>query len=225
MIRHFKRPMRQTDYQNFDLEFHKTTGGHKVKVRALAGEATHKLVLPFTPAQAQAFVVELENGLAANTIASARVKEWGGNLYEAVFAKDVRAIYKSSLDLINAKGGAGLRLRLHLQDAVELSPLPWEFLYQAATNQFLCLNRQIQRTCRRWKSITKRIKSKLRLAISLPGSLWKSLSLKSLRLRSCRKPCGKPSFISSISSAMVILTRRRTKVYWRLKMKTKPPTT
>jgi len=134
--------MRQADYQNFDLEFHKTENGYKVKARAFAGEATHKLVLPFTPAQAQAFVVELENGLAADTIASARVKEWGGNLYEAVFAKDVRAIYKSSLDLINAKGGTGLRLRLHLQDAVELSHLPWEFLYQAATNQFLCLNRQ-----------------------------------------------------------------------------------
>ncbi len=134
--------MRRIGYQNFDLEFHKTEGGYKVKARSFAGEATQRFVLPFTSAQAQEFVVDLENGLASNTIPSARVKAWGGNLYEAIFANDVRAIYKSSLDLINAKGGSGLRILLHLQDIVELSHLPWEFLYHAATNQFLCHNRQ-----------------------------------------------------------------------------------
>jgi len=127
--------MRKSGYQNFDLEFHKTAGGHRVKARSFAGEATHNLVLPFTPAQAQAFGVDLEKGLAANAIPSERVKVWGGNLYEAIFANAVRAIYKSSLDLINAQSGSGLRIRLHLQDVAELSHLPWEFLYQAATNQ------------------------------------------------------------------------------------------
>jgi len=134
--------MRHSNYQNFDLEFHKTEAGYKVKARSPAGEATHSLTLPFTLAQAQRFIIELENGIAENTGESESVKAWGGNLFEAIFANDVRAIYKSSLDLINAQGGSGLRIRLHLQDVAELSHLPWEFLYQAATNQFLCHSRQ-----------------------------------------------------------------------------------
>lgn len=131
-----------SNYQNFDLEFHKTAAGYKVKARSLAGEATHSLTLPFTLAEAQRFIIELENDIAQNMIASESVKAWGGNLFEAIFANDIRAVYKSSLDLINAQGGSGLRIRLHLQDVVELSHLPWEFLYQAAANQFLCHSRQ-----------------------------------------------------------------------------------
>jgi len=134
--------MIDSNYQNFDLEFHKTAAGYKVKARSLAGETTHPLTLRFTSAQAKRFIIELENGIAPNTVKSEVVKAWGGNLFETIFANDVRAIYKSSLDLINAQGGAGLRIRLHLQDVAELSHLPWEFLYQAATNQFLCHSRQ-----------------------------------------------------------------------------------
>jgi len=134
--------MPQSDYQNFDLEFHQIEGGYKVKARSFAGEATQVFVLPFSLEQAQEFVVNLELGIAQNMVKSDVVKSWGENLFEAVFANDVRAIYKSSLDLVNAKGGHGLRIRLHLQDVVELSHLPWEYLYQAATNQFLCNSRQ-----------------------------------------------------------------------------------
>lgn len=134
--------MRKSDYQNLDLEFHQAEDGYKIKVRSFAGETTQSLALPFTLAQAKTFVMDLENGLASNTIMSEVVKAWGGKLFEAIFAHDLRAICKSNLDLMNAKGEGGLRIRLHLQDAVELSHLPWEFLYQVATNQFLCLNRQ-----------------------------------------------------------------------------------
>jgi len=134
--------MRHSNYQNFDLEFYKTEDGYKVKARSFAGETTETIALPFTLAQAQKLVVELERGLAQNAVKSETVKEWGGGLYETIFVNDIRAVFKSSLDLVNAKGEGGLRLRLHLRDAVELSHLPWEYLYQAATNQFLCHNRQ-----------------------------------------------------------------------------------
>jgi hypothetical protein len=44
--------MPYSNYKNFNLEFHKTATGYKVKARSLAGETTHPLTLRFTAAQA-----------------------------------------------------------------------------------------------------------------------------------------------------------------------------
>jgi len=134
--------MPNAGYQNFDLEFYEAEGLYHVKARSFNGEAKHQFALPFTLDDAKKTILKIENSLADHTLNLEVVKKFGGDLFEAVFQKEVRANFKSSLDLTRVQGGEGLRLRLHLQDVPVLSHLPWEFLYDATTNQFLCFNRQ-----------------------------------------------------------------------------------
>ncbi|MGH7456582.1 MAG: hypothetical protein ACRENG_34860, partial [bacterium] len=133
--------MPKSTFQNLDLEFYENGGLYHVKARSFNGEARHQFALPFTLDEAKATILAIEKSLANHTLSLEVVKKFGGDLFEAVFQKDVRAIYKSSLDLACAQGGEGLRLRLHLQDTPALAHLPWEYLYDAA-NQFVCFNRQ-----------------------------------------------------------------------------------
>ncbi|MCI0694708.1 CHAT domain-containing protein [candidate division KSB1 bacterium] len=134
--------MPKSNYQNFDLEFYESGGLYHVKARSFNGEARHRFALPFALDEAQATILAVEKSLSDHQLDLEVIKKFGGSLFEAVFQNEVRAIYKSSLDLARAQGGEGLRLRLHLQDAPALAHLPWEYLYDAAANQFLCFNRQ-----------------------------------------------------------------------------------
>ncbi len=112
-----------------------------IRARSPAGEAKHKLLPPFTSDEAQSFIVQVEESILKRTANTDSVKKFGEKLFDAVLNKDIRAIYKSSLDQATAKGD-GLRLRIHLHEAVELYHLPWEYLYQSVTNQFVGLDRQ-----------------------------------------------------------------------------------
>lgn len=127
-------------YSNFDLEFQKIESEYLVKARSFAGEAKHRFPLPFSKEAARDFVLRIENSISTKSQKVDFIKEFGSALFDSIFQKDVRSLYKSSLDSIEAKKEAGLRVRLHLQDAPELSHLPWEYLYEASMNQFLCLN-------------------------------------------------------------------------------------
>ncbi len=134
--------MSQTNYENFDVEFYRAEGFPHVKARTFAGEAKHKFLLNHSLAEANQCIRDLEQTPADEAANAGLVKRLGGDLFEAVFQNDIRAIYKGGLELMNAKAESGLRVRLHLQEEPELALLPWEYLYDTATNQFLCLNRQ-----------------------------------------------------------------------------------
>ena len=66
-------------------------------------------------------------------------KRLGGRLYEAIFSGDLRACWRASVGEAEARG-VGLRLRLRIADAPELTEIPWEYLYDAQLNQFLSLS-------------------------------------------------------------------------------------
>jgi len=139
--------MRQTGYENFDLEFYQAASGPVVKARSFAGESRQKLVLPFTIAEADAFCRRLERGPAGEESDPALIKKFGGELFDAVFQQDIRALYKAGLDLATApsEDGSperGLRLRLHLQEVPGLWSLPWEYLFDATANRFVSLDRR-----------------------------------------------------------------------------------
>ena len=59
---------------------------------------------------------------------TARVKHFGGVLFDALFEDDIRDLYSGSLQAAEDKG-KGLRVTLSLKDAPELMLVPWEFLY------------------------------------------------------------------------------------------------
>jgi len=66
-------------------------------------------------------------------------KQFGARLFDSVFADEVRACLRSSLDEASNQG-KGLRIRLRLTDAPELADLPWEYLYNSAVNRFPALS-------------------------------------------------------------------------------------
>ena len=66
-------------------------------------------------------------------------RAFGGQLFEAVFAGEVRGCLRSSLDAASGEQH-GLRLRVRLAEAPELVDLPWEYLYSAALNRFFSLS-------------------------------------------------------------------------------------
>ncbi len=134
--------MPQTSFQNFDLEFYESHNLYQIKARSGGGEARHSFSLPFTWEEAQATILTIEKSLSGHTLDLGVIKKFGGILFETVFQKDIRALFKSSLALALAEGNAGLRTRLHLQEVPALAHLPWEYLYDISTNQFMSLNRQ-----------------------------------------------------------------------------------
>jgi hypothetical protein len=134
--------MNRKNYSNFDLDFYKAENEYIVKVRSITGETKQTFSAPFARKAAEKFILTVQNSIGSDSQDIRAVKNFGGTLFETVFQKDVRALYKSSLDVVASQEGAGLRVLLHLQDVPDLAHLPWEYLYQAKTNQFLCLNRQ-----------------------------------------------------------------------------------
>jgi hypothetical protein len=134
--------MSQATYENFDLEFYQSGGADYVKARSFAGEAKHEFLPPFDLAEASQFPGGLGFSPADEADNSDRLKKAGAKLFDAVFQNDIRAIYKTGLGLANTQGKSGLRIRLHLQEVPALSRLPWEYLHDAATNQFLSLDLQ-----------------------------------------------------------------------------------
>lgn len=67
----------------------------------------------------------------------------GGELFEAVFGNEVFAGFKTSVATTRAHQGEGVRIRLHLSDdAPELANIPWEYLYDERTRDFLATSRR-----------------------------------------------------------------------------------
>jgi hypothetical protein len=65
----------------------------------------------------------------------------GTLLFSALFAGPVEISYRTSLAAAGAQQ-AGLRIRLRLNEALELTGLPWEYLYDPLLGRFLTLSTQ-----------------------------------------------------------------------------------
>ena len=68
------------------------------------------------------------------------VRDLGRGLFEALLPSEVRSCYRNSLNTTRAQG-KGLRIRLRV-DAPELAILPWEYLYDEAEREYLCLAKE-----------------------------------------------------------------------------------
>lgn len=107
-----------------------------------AGQADTLFVLPFDPTEIASFLGAIEQ-MRGRTRGSERgedlVKAFGSRLFDAVFAGRVGAVYAASTSSASDRG-AGLRLRLRLNNVPELTGLPWELLYDPAASRFLNLS-------------------------------------------------------------------------------------
>jgi hypothetical protein len=66
------------------------------------------------------------------------VKDLGSELFEKLFAAEIRSCYRSSLQKAREEK-RGLRIRLRIEDP-DLAALPWEYLYDEAEGDYFCLS-------------------------------------------------------------------------------------
>lgn len=142
------------EYLDFEVAIEPGSGGtYRVAVvRSPAGQTQEVTRLPFDKAQLQARLAALGDTLvrargtrdvapvsADSDSGQAAAREFGGILFETLFAGDVRNLFVQSLREATQQPERGLRVRLRTQ-APELAALPWELLYDRRPGSFVCLS-------------------------------------------------------------------------------------
>lgn len=131
-------------YENFDLLLEtEEEDSYRARVTSCPlGECpTTVFRLPFDGTQLENLLLKLDPGRSGTRRAAADPQtqaafDFGGPLFEAVFADDLMIAWTRSLDVTRQRD-RGLRLRLRLTDAPALAGLPWELLYDRRGNSFI----------------------------------------------------------------------------------------
>src|SRR3990172_7424766 len=140
--------MEKLRYEDFELKIEKEKDGYTARIlHSGGGEASGVFALPFSDDRLELLVLRIGGHLRTPTrrkhsVEMEAARELGGQLFDTIFAGDVRARFKSSLDIVYGKKKTGLRLKLRLQDVPELAEIPWEYLYDASLNRFLAQSNQ-----------------------------------------------------------------------------------
>ena len=106
-----------------------------------AGDASHRFAAPFQPHEAENLVLRIAAGLRrgmrhAAPSALDAPREFGGRLFDAVFAGHVGDFLRMTMREANRQPDTGVRIKLRLQDVSDLAELPWEFLFDTSYRQF-----------------------------------------------------------------------------------------
>ena len=132
-------------YLNFDLQIQRAGDDYRAQVQnSPKGQATTDFRVPFNDNQLENFLLRvgrtrrLTRRLDSPEVKAA--KEFGSQLFSALFKDDVRDCLLASLNLANDRG-VGLRIRLRLTDTPELIDIPWEYLYNP-NDDFLALSNE-----------------------------------------------------------------------------------
>jgi hypothetical protein len=140
---------RSIEYLDLEIEIGpRGDEGYPVAVlRSPAGEPRGALRLPFEGLELENKLQSLKLALLSSSTTvrrmsspeDATVERFGGALFDALFAGDVR----SCLDVSRrdaAAAGKGLRVKLRIQ-APDVATLPWEFMYDARAGEYLSLSK------------------------------------------------------------------------------------
>ncbi|MEJ2560152.1 MAG: CHAT domain-containing protein, partial [Anaerolineae bacterium] len=129
-------------YEDFILKLRRTEIAHEYVVGAQAsnrGPIERPVVLPQWSEDTSIIYSSQEQDRV-------KIKQFGSELFDTLFQGAILALYHQCLeDIVQARDTSlshlrGLRIILDLQDAPYLIHIPWEFLYDAEANQFLCLD-------------------------------------------------------------------------------------
>lgn len=135
-----------------DFEIHIAPGTSQdypiLVVKSPVGEASGTFHLPFDAPGLENHlkgveIAVLKSGSVRRDIVMASdeaesVSDFGTKLFNALFAGQVQTVFRRSQDAARAQK-KGLRVRLRI-DAPELSTLPWEFMYDPSTGDYVCLS-------------------------------------------------------------------------------------
>lgn len=107
------------------------------------GQGSTEFELPFSEIELENFLLKIGRPRAGvrriESPENAAAREFGTRLYGAVFAQDVGTQWMRSVDSAEREQ-CGLRLRLRLSEAPQLSDLPWEYLYSPSSDDFVVLS-------------------------------------------------------------------------------------
>jgi hypothetical protein len=128
--------------RDFDLEISPAAADGRYPVAVLnspSGQARAAMSFPWTPAELEERLLALEDAVLGGGAASGDAQTFGGQLFDALLAGEVRTVYDRSRQAVSGSG-EGLRIRLRV-NAPELATVPWEFLYDPRAGEFLALSR------------------------------------------------------------------------------------
>src|SRR5579862_8903349 len=139
------------EYLDFEIEIGRARGRvYPVAVlRSPAGETRSEMRLPFTGEGLKARLTLLETAVPFSGVTRIRkattpdetpIQAFGDMLFTALFTGEVLGAYDSGQRSAREQH-AGLRIKLRVQ-APELAVLPWELLYDARHDEYLCLSRR-----------------------------------------------------------------------------------
>ena len=116
--------MAESGYLNFDLEIERAGQDYSVQVLSSpAGEVRAAIVA--------SALTQIDSAATPQAV--------GEQLFEAIFRDEIRGCLRRSLDEAQRQQ-KGLRIRLRLADAPELTNLPWEYLYDRSRDTFFALS-------------------------------------------------------------------------------------
>jgi formylglycine-generating enzyme required for sulfatase activity len=135
--------MLEYKYTNLDLIVERS--GDKFRARSLepgGGQVTSEFNLPFSSTEIENFILRVgrpRRGIRRlDSPEMEAAKHFGARLFEAIFRGDMYASLRNRLNEAQLQE-MGVRIRLLLYDS-ELMQLPWEYLYNPASNQFFSLS-------------------------------------------------------------------------------------
>jgi hypothetical protein len=158
--------MTNLNYRNFDLKIWRTDDGYCAQVLSPdGGEPFSDFILPFSEEKLESLLAKLGpkgqvRSLQAHDLEAA--KTLGGGLYKMIFTQDIGNSLSQSIDAAGQQN-EGVRIRLRLTSVPELANLPWEFLYDERTEDFLVL--QYKTSIVRYLELTDRLSA---LAVKPP---------------------------------------------------------
>ena len=133
-------------YLDFDLQIEKEPDVPFYRAQVLnspAGQASTSFSVPFSEQEIENLLLKIgrprkgTRGIDSQQMEAA--KSFGRRLFEAAFGGDVRSCLRSSLDHAENQD-LGLRIRLRMNGAPELSDLPWEYLFNTVHQRFFSLS-------------------------------------------------------------------------------------
>lgn len=135
------QPLGPPGYLDFDLSIDRAGEGYLAKSWSTAGfNATVRFDLPRSLAGGEPLrfgaAGPLRGGVEAGPLADPR--EVGEELFRHVFQGELLQAFQGCLE--RSREGSGMRLRLHLDDVPVLAALPWEYLYDPQSSDFLALS-------------------------------------------------------------------------------------
>jgi CHAT domain len=138
-------------FLDFEIEIGRQRGRvYPVSVlHSPAGETRSEMRLPFTGEGLRIRLSLLESAVPLSGVTRVRkaaapqeapVQTFGDMLFSALFSGEVLGCYDASQRSAREQH-SGLRIKLRVQ-APELAVLPWEFLYDARHDEYVCLSRR-----------------------------------------------------------------------------------